>query len=73
RVGTCDVMVAKYDSSGTHIETKLNGVATKTSISYDIYIDSRNALHLAGQTVSGYDGETVTGSSAILVSNKIFQ
>jgi hypothetical protein len=60
-LGTNDLFVTKYNSSGTKQWTKQLGVSGKSTSSTSVAVDSTNNIYLTGSTNGGLDGNTFLG------------
>jgi hypothetical protein len=65
--GGNDAFLAKYDSAGTKLWTKVLGTVTTDSnsiseVAYSVAIDSNNNVYITGSTTGNLDGETHAGS-----------
>lgn len=60
--GTRDIVLIKYDNSGTKQWTRLFGVASADSMCSGIAVDSQDDIYLAGDTKGSLDGITKTGT-----------
>jgi len=67
-LGTTDVFVAKYDSSGSNLYIKQLGAAGKDAYGYAVATDASGNVYVAGQTYGGLDGNILTGASDYFVT-----
>lgn len=65
--GAVDLFVTKYDSSGAKIWTQQLGVATKTTETTSITLDSFGNFYVAGYTNGSLDGNTLTGTNDFFI------
>jgi hypothetical protein len=70
-VGTNDVFVIKYNSSGTRQWTRLLGVAGAITEGKGISIDSNGNSYVTGVTYGDLDGEDLTGDNDVFVTTKL--
>ncbi|TGN11902.1 SBBP repeat-containing protein [Leptospira ilyithenensis] len=59
--GNIDSFIAKYDSNGNRLWTKLSGVSNRFVFSESISTDSQENLYIAGHTDGNLDNQTLTG------------
>jgi hypothetical protein len=66
-MGTSDVFVTKYNSSGVKQYTSQLGVAGLDTYGYSVATDASGNVFVSGQTFGGLDGNTLTGTSDVFV------
>jgi uncharacterized delta-60 repeat protein len=66
--GTQDFFVTKYNSSGAKQWTRQLGVASKNTSGNGVAIDPSDNIFVAGSTLGGLDGNTLTGSQDAFVT-----
>lgn len=66
--GTRDVLISKYDSSGTVLWNKQLGVASEDTIGQAVATDSFGNIFVSGYTTGGLDGNTLKGSEDFFVT-----
>jgi hypothetical protein len=66
--GTIDFFVTKYNSSGVKQYTKQLGVATKSTQGLSVATDVSGNVYVAGFTLGGLDGNTLTGTNDFFVT-----
>jgi hypothetical protein len=66
--GTQDIFVTKYDSSGVKLYTKQLGVAGQYTFGNSVATDPSANVYVAGQTLGGLDGNTITGNTDFFVT-----
>ena len=66
--GTQDIVVAKYNSSGTKQWTRQQGVTSVTVFGVSTTSDTSDSLFIAGCTDGGLDGNALTGTSDAFVT-----
>jgi len=64
--GTTDLVIVKYDSTGTIQWTKLMGVAAKSTSIFSLTTDGTN-IFATGLTNGNLNGQTLTGSTDLFV------
>ena len=64
--GGVDLVIVKYNSSGTKQWTKQLGTSS-SDYAYGIATDSSDNIFVAGDTTGGLDGNTSAGSNDIFV------
>ena len=62
KTGTYDSFIIKYNNSGTVQWTKLNGVASGTTIATAVIHDSSNNIAMVGNTNGNLNSKTLTGT-----------
>ena len=63
-----DFFVTKYDSSGNKVRTKQLGVSGKNTGAKGVAVDSNGNVYVAGWTIGGLDGNTLTGIADFFVT-----
>jgi uncharacterized delta-60 repeat protein len=66
--GSSDYFVTKYDSTGAKVWTKQLGVASKYTYGKGVATDSSGNIFVAGYTLGGLAGNTLTGTQDFFVS-----
>jgi hypothetical protein len=66
--GTNDLFVTKFNSSGVKQYTRQLGVAGKHTFGMSVATDASGNVYVAGQTHSGLDGNTLTGTADYFVT-----
>ena len=61
-VGTNDLFVTKFNSSGVKQWTRQMGIAAKSTIATGVGVDSVDNIYVAGFTNGNLDGNTLTGT-----------
>jgi hypothetical protein len=67
-IGTRDFFVTKYNSSGVKQYTRQLGVAGQATEGYAVATDPTGNVYVAGLTMGGLDGNTLTGTSDVFVT-----
>jgi hypothetical protein len=67
-VGTNDLFVTKYNTSGTRQWTQQLGVSGKNTTANSVAVDSANNIYLTGTTDGGLDGNTLAGTSDTFIT-----
>lgn len=60
--GTQDLCLTKYSSTGVRDWTKMLGVASVSTFGKGVAVDSNDGIYVAGTTLGGLGGNTLTGS-----------
>jgi len=66
--GSSDLFVAKYNSSGALQYVKQLGAASTYTVAYSITTDANSNVYVAGYTMGGLNGNTLTGSTDFFVA-----
>ena len=67
-VGSVDMFLTKYDSSGVKQWTRLLGIAGAATFAYGATVDGSGNVYAAGYTSGNLDGETLTGTSDMFLT-----
>jgi len=65
--GGNDAFLAKYDSAGTKLWTKVLGTSV-SDVAYSVAIDSNNNVYITGFTGGSLDGETNAGGNDVFLA-----
>jgi len=66
--GIRDFFVTKYDSSGNKVRTKQLGTVGASTEAYSVAVDAGGNVFVAGYTLGGLDGNTLTGTDDFFVT-----
>jgi hypothetical protein len=66
--GTADFFVTKYGSSGVKQYTRQLGVAAQDTYGLSVATDASGNVYVAGSTLGGLDGNTLTGNQDFFVT-----
>ena len=67
-VGTGDIFMTAYDSTGTKLWTKELGVAGAASAAVGVTVNSAGNIYVVGYTAGGLDGNTLTGTFDVTIT-----
>ena len=68
RIGSSDLLLMKYNSSGTRQWTKLLGISSKYTYGYGLDVDSSGNIYATGSTDGNLDNNTNAGSEDVFLT-----
>ena len=66
--GLNDFFLTKYDSTGLNVGTQQLGVAGYVTVATSVSIDANNNVYVAGYTLGGLDGNSLTGRQDFFIT-----